>query len=185
MGVDSPNGIAVHLNGSLYVTSSGGKIYRVDPVANTYDIVIEYSDYPLNGITFSPDYQTLYFNEESGFIHKAAVNPDGTLQPDEILTYLEQGTVTTLLNGMAADSCGNVYTADMAGVIWRITPSGETELAVEITDEQKDSLNTTITAVNFGSGYGGWKRNHLYTISYTGNIHEVDIGVTGKPEPHL
>ena len=183
MGLSDPNGIAVHLNGTVYVTSATGRIYRFDPVANTYDVVIEKLNCSFDGITFSPDYKTLYFNEERGTIHKAAVNPDGTLQPDEILAVLEQRT--DFLDGMTADSCGNVYSVDMGGVIWRITPTGEIALAVEIADESGDPMHAITPAVNFGSGYGGWKATHLFIMSFDGGLFEAAMGVPGKPEPHL
>ena len=86
---------------------------------------------------------------------------------------------------MTADICGNIYVVDMSGVIIRVTPSGEPEVAVTVGSGDVWEMGEMIPAVNFGSGYGGWKSDHLYVISFSQGIYEVDMGVAGKPEPHL
>ncbi len=191
-GVASPNGIAVDMQGILYVTSADGKVYRVDPAADTYDVVVDAPDHSFDGITFSPDYDTLYFNEELGDVHQAPVNPDGTLGPDTVLVNVfdvldDTGDflAMSLLDGMTADICGNIYVVIMSGIIARITPSGEAEVAVLVGDSDDGTSMDFIPAVNFGSGYGGWKKDHLYVMSFSQGIYEVDMGVEGKPEPHL
>ena len=136
-----------------------------------------------DGITFSPDYKTLYFDEEMGNLHRAPVNEDGMLGEPTLIDNLFEAVGTVeglgLLDGMTADACGNVYVVDMEGRVIRATPSNEIEVAVDLTSE----YFPFIPAVNFGSGVGGWKRDHLYIISFDVGIYEVEIGAIGKPEP--
>lgn len=197
-GISGPNGLAVDMDGFIYATSAEGKIYRVDPVANTFEAVLEYENVSFDGITFSPDYKTLYFNEEIGNVYRATVNDDGTLSEDRLLVNVIDELAATaspdilefvdILDGMTIDICGNLYVVAMSGTIIRINPNGETKVAVQVgRDEDTDFLGMLemIPAVNFGSGKGGWKSDHLYILSFMGGIYEADMGVPGKPEPHL
>jgi hypothetical protein len=193
-GIAGPNGIAVNMEGILYVTSREGRVYRVDPVANTYRTVIDISAASFDGITFSPDYRTLYFDEEMGIVHKAAVNEDGTLGESEELVNIfeamhlldEEDFTKYMLDGMTVDRCGNLYVVEMSGRIYRVSPNGEVETAVDLYEaEGIIEGEVFIPAVNFGSGYGGWKADHLYIASFVEVIYEVNMGVTGKDEPHL
>ena len=184
IGISSPNGIAVNMEGIIYATSARGVIYRVDPVANTFTEVFTASDTSFDGISFSPDYQTLYFDEEMGNVHKIAVNPDGTLGQESILVDLQAFPGLWpfgLLDGMTVDECGNLYVVDMNGYIIRVTPDGDPQVAADMTE----GGIKMVPAANFGSGYGGWQADHLYVISFEGNIFDIDMGVRGKPEPHL
>jgi sugar lactone lactonase YvrE len=84
---------------------------------------------------------------------------------------------------MTTDVCGNIYAVVMSGAVWRITPSGEKEVVIRLDEDAPEGQ--AITAINFGSGAGGWKADHLYVSSFYHGIYELDMGITGKPEPHL
>ncbi|MBN2531059.1 MAG: SMP-30/gluconolactonase/LRE family protein [Deltaproteobacteria bacterium] len=185
-GLPSPNGLAVNMDGIIYAASAEGRIYRVDPEENTYEPLLSMDGVSFDGITFSPDYKTLYFNEEMGSIHRAPVKADGTLGEPELFTTFDVTTeMKGLLDGMTTDICGNLYAVVMSGVILRITPDGEVEEVVRLGRSDGRGGDEMIPAVNFGSGVGGWKADHLYIMSFLGGIYEVDMGVVGKPEPHL
>jgi sugar lactone lactonase YvrE len=193
-GIESPNGLAVDMDGFIYASSPAGKIFRVDPTANSYEVVLEYSGASFDGISFSPDYRTLYFDEEIGNVHKAKVNGDGSLSDDELILNImdelqaEVGELwMDMLDGMTVDACGNLYVVVMNGIIVRVTPDGEADVATRLSrnDRGIDVMTERIPAANFGSGIGGWKADHLYVMSFLGGIYEVDMGITGKPEPHL
>jgi hypothetical protein len=47
-------------------------------------------------------------------------------------------------------------------------------------------MGSSMFAVNFGSGYGGWKADSLYIMNMMANcVYEVDLGVKGAPQIHL
>lgn len=82
------------------------------------------------------------------------------------------------LDGINADSCGNVYVTEYGpGIVWQISPDGETtEKAVTLT-------SSWIPNMHFGLGVGGFHRNVLYVMDYTmGGLFKVYLGVEGKPE---
>jgi sugar lactone lactonase YvrE len=195
IGIDGPNGLAVNENGDIYASSGAGRIYRIDPEENFFEVVLEMNGRNFDGITFSPDYEVLYFNEERGNIHSAPVNDDGSLGPATLLVdvraQIDLSVVPMgmdILDGMTADICGNIYVTIMGGLVVRVTPTGEASVAVNLYEnvpEGAQNVAPLIPALNFGSGFGGWKRTHLYVISFLHGIYEVDVGVMGKPEPHL
>jgi sugar lactone lactonase YvrE len=187
-GLTNPNGIAVGMDGRVYV--SGLAIVRVDPESKTHDVLHTYDGVfgGYDGITFSPDYQTLYFDEEyndtGARIYRMTFDGDGEV--DEV-TPIATLPSQVKLDGMTADACGNLYVVEMSGIIWRVTPAGDVAVAADLTGAQIPG-GAYLPAVNFGSGVGGWSRTRLYAMNWTGmtdGVFEVDIGVPGKAEPHL
>lgn len=172
---DQPNGLAMHPNGMAYLTSGGGQLRRFDP--DTGDLTVIDQGPSFDGITFSPDYRTLYYNSETGEVFQMSVDEQGlpTGEPSLMVTI----PLTKILDGMTMDECGNLYVVEMTGVVWRVSPELELEPAVEVGDA------TLMSAVNFGSGYGGWKADHLYIMDLGGAVFEANIGVYSKPVPHL
>jgi sugar lactone lactonase YvrE len=180
-GLVGPNGVVVGMDGLVYITESGGRVRQVDASAKTTRTLLQ-QDMSLDGITFNADYSRLYFNSESGSVSYIPFNPDGTT--GERVPVAEH--VALLLDGMTADECGNVYTVQMAGVIFRIAPDGQRQEVVDLNDlvgsyEDRGLVN----AVNFGSGLGGWKADALYISSMAGSAYEVVVGVKGAAQPHL
>jgi len=190
--VTGPNGIAVGTDGFVHVAQLGGEILRIDPESGAAaPLFTSETGQRFDGITFSPDYEILYFDEDQGgAVHQMAMAPDGTAGPPSLFTTIpsEGDPMGGALDGMAADECGNVYVVAMSGQVYRVTPDGQPEVAVDV----RPSLGGggsggagSIMAVNFGSGAGGWKERSLYIMSTQGGFFEADLGVRGKPEPHL
>lgn len=60
-GLLYPNGLEIGLDGQLYLTEqTGGRIRRVDPDSGAFTILASGLRDP-NGLSFAPDYRTLYF----------------------------------------------------------------------------------------------------------------------------
>ena len=172
---DEANGLALHPNGMAYLTSGNGQLRSLDP--DTGDVAVLDQEESLDGIAFNVDYTKLYYNSESGLIKQLAfVDGVPTGEPSEFVTLQPN----FILDGMAVDECDNLYAVDMFGVIWRISAEGEVEAVITLEAVELYS------AINFGSGIGGWKADHLYIMSLgqTG-VLEVEMGVQGKPVPHL
>ncbi len=179
-GVQEPNGVAVHLNGTVYLTSGGGTLYRVDPATGNSTTMVT-GEISFDGIAFSRDYRTLYYNTEGGQVYSLAVDADGnaTGSPQNYAQIPE----VMILDGMTLDDCDNLYVVEMGGIVWRVTPEGVLEKVVDFLGGGK--FGTFISAVNFGSGVGGWDAKTLYIMDLGGQIHEAYVGVQSKPEPHL
>jgi sugar lactone lactonase YvrE len=75
-GLRYPNGIEVDLEGFVYVSEhDAGRIRRVDPDTGDFSIIAEGLFNP-NGLTFSPDYQTLYCGSFGGGVVYAVDRDD-------------------------------------------------------------------------------------------------------------
>jgi hypothetical protein len=82
---------------------------------------------------------------------------------------------------MTGDRCGNVYIVETDGQIRRMRPDGTVEPYLKLTSPD----GVYCTAVSFGSGIGGWERDHLYIMNRSGGMFVLDAGIEGRPEPHL
>lgn len=180
-GLANPNGMAIDERGRIYVTVTAA-IIRIDPSTGAVDTIVDMPGNSFDGITFSNDYRKLYFNEELGQIHFVEMDDDGEPGPvrDGVRIDVSPLVPFSILDGMAADACGNIYANEMNGKVWRIRPDGTTEVVVDL------SGFAIIPALNFGyPPVGGWDNNALYVLTFTGSVYELQIGVPGKWEPHL
>lgn len=180
-GLSDPNGIAIGTDGLAYVSTLGGKVYRVDPDSGDYTVLYS-SNERYDGVTFNADYTMLYFDEEDeGEVHQIPINDDGTAGQESTLAMINGGGALNLFDGMAADECGNIYVIKMSGEVYRVNPQGEVELAVSISSGGGFG---GLMSLNFGSGVGGWEEDKLYVMAQGDTMYEVNIGVRGKWEPH-
>ena len=176
-GLSYPNGMDVDLDGWVYVAEqSGNRVRRINAETGEYTVVAEGLN-AANGVSFSPDYQTLYVGSfGGGVIYRVHLNPDmSTDYVDNLYTGIGGGG----LDGMAVDACGNVYVCEFGpAIVWRIPPDGSSiEQLVNLGAE-----TGWIPNMQFGSGYGGWDPYTLYVITFGGSeIYEVPVGVPDKP----
>ncbi len=180
-GLQEPNGVVIGDDDFVYLTEMTGKVSRVDP--DTGDRTVIY-DTPVStdGITFAPDYRTLYWNSEQGQVVKTVLDADGAVvDPPAVLTTINGLGFMDLLDGMTTDACGNIYVVRMMGHIIRITPDGQQQEIIDLSGLG----GVFISAVNFGSGAGGFERDNLYIMNLSGGVFEVEMGIEGKWEPHL
>ena len=68
----------------------------------------------------------------------------------------------------------------MVGAVWMVTPGG---VATEWVDLR--GVADFVPAVSFGSGRGGWSATALYVMDFDGGVHEAEIGIAGRLDPHL
>ncbi|MCP4606808.1 MAG: SMP-30/gluconolactonase/LRE family protein [Proteobacteria bacterium] len=180
-GFREPNGIVLDMDGFIYLTGANKKIVRIHPDTGATETMFT-GQYTLDGITFSPDYKTIYFNTERGHVSKLPINDDGSAGKTTRLATI-QGDGPADLDGLTTDECGNIYVVKMNGTVWRIGKEGGKPEKV-VTIRNLNPAAAIISAVNFGSGIGGWKEDALYIIAMASNkVYEVEVGVRGIEQP--
>jgi len=176
-GLNSPNSVAIDDAGFVYVTSYD-EVRRVNPANGDMTLLKAVTDSDLDGLTFSPDFKSLYFNhDDGGTIGVIELGADG--EADDVYT------INTIegqneLDGMATDECGNVYVLRTDGNIWRLNTDHTLQHFIDL-----GARNPYATSLNFGSGIGGWERDHLYVMDRNGGMFDIALGINGKWEPHL
>jgi hypothetical protein len=111
-GLDTPNGLAIDFEGRISVATQE-RIVRIDPATGDTEVLVEWARKSFDGITYSPDFTRLYFNEELGRVHWIDFAPDGTWsEPDEGVQLVQNPLLGfSILDGMAVDVCGNLEPA--------------------------------------------------------------------------
>lgn len=177
--VPAPNGLTSDIVGNIWVSSGTGALYRVQP-DGTASIMANIG-FSLDGIAFAPDFRRIYVNSEFGDIHYLELDDD--FEPVGGAQLLVRVPLTlSLLDGMTTDMCGNVYVARMDGRIFRYLPDGTAAGSMNV--QGVLPLFSVTPALNFGSGVGGFERDHLYIMNFLGGVIDADIGIEGHWEPH-
>ncbi len=134
-----------------------------------------------NGVTFSPDYRTLYIGDyNTGNIYALEMKADRTAGAMHILA---RGTAEESVDGLAVDECGNIYFDQyVERRVYRLSPTGGTvELVADLSKE-----SNWIPNMQWGSGVGGWNPSMLYVIDRDEDqVYELDVRVRGKRVAHL
>jgi len=173
----SPNSVIVHPSGKVFTTAYDS-IKEVFPNSGDKETLVPGGDFDLDGLTLSPNYDYLWFNEDDrGTVFRVPI--DGSDDPELVAELPVSDGVE--LNGMTTDVCGNVYALRTDGRVTRVSPDGDTETFVHV--ERPGDMYTT--AIHFGSGIGGWDENHIYIMDRFGGLFEVYVGIPGVAEPHL
>jgi hypothetical protein len=184
----SPRGLAVDLEGLVYVTDPPmNRVKRVAPYTFEEELVVE-ELYQPSVLAFDVDYDRLFIatgGETDDAIYYVEIGEDGT--PGEIETFatgVGQGWHT----GMAVDACGYVYVVEHQcdGVlgrscVHRISPEGLVEEApiAEMEDEEAYLL----AGIEWGSDIGGWDGRSLYLgEANQDSVYRMDVGVPSKPK---
>jgi sugar lactone lactonase YvrE len=182
-GFDRANAIEVDLQGFVYVAEMSRKqVVRVDGATGAATVLVNGNGLELPyGVTFSPDYRTLYIGERTnGSIFALEVQPDGTAGAMRVLA---RDNGAGLLDGMAVDACGNVYVSGFdSGQVYRVAPDGGSpQLVADLSD-----LSLSIPNMQWGSGTGGWDPSMLYVIDQRQDqVYELHVRVRGKRAAHL
>jgi sugar lactone lactonase YvrE len=81
------------------------------------------------------------------------------------------------IDGLGVDACGNVYASEYTnGRVWRISPSGDVELAADVP-------SGWIPNIKWGRGVGGFSRNIMYVANRDNSgLFAVEVGVPGATE---
>jgi len=176
--ITSPNSVAVREDGFIYSTAFDS-LLRVDPQTGEQTLLVQHSGSDLDGVTFSDDFDTLWYNEDGmGIIHRMSLGSDGLPTDEAVIASVKTELGQVELDGMTADVCGNLYALRTDGRIARVQPNGEIEKRwIKLAGANYAS------ALHFGSGVGGWERDHLYVMERTGTLYDIPIGVMGATEP--
>ena len=178
---NSPNDLVVRGDGNVYFTDpdfqapngrtqEGTFVYRIAP-AGEITVVDDGMNNP-NGITLSPDGNTLYASG-AGVLREYALDAAGVATPVGDITN-QIGTP----DGMTVDCAGNIYAADNGGrAILVFSPDGE-------------QLGTIGGQAAFAQGvtnvaFGGANRTTLFITTFSqgesGGLYSVELGVPGLP----
>ena len=181
VGLSYPNGLIVDMKGWVYFTEhDANKVWRVHPYTGEHTLITNKITNP-NGLTFSPDYKTLYIGGFNGgkTIYAMSISEDGV--PGKLVAWAKVGTGWH--DGMATDVCGNVYIADyQQTVIYRISPDGK-EASVVI--DGSKIQGAYLPNLKWGSGVGGWSKTKAYLPDgWNKGVFEVDLGVPGAKVPY-
>jgi sugar lactone lactonase YvrE len=84
-GLAYPNGVEIHEDGWIAVSEhDAGVVRRVDPITGEF-VILGDGLYNPNGVTFSPDYKTLYVNSfGGGTVHAITLTDDGSSGDPEL-----------------------------------------------------------------------------------------------------
>jgi gluconolactonase len=186
MRFNSPNDLVLRADGNLYFTdpdfqSPSGRIqgdtrvYRIAPgqgsQAGAISVVDDSIDQP-NGITLSPDGNTLYVSGGS-VLRSYALDAAGVATP--IKTFQQSLQVP---DGMAMDCAGNVYAVENSARRVRVFSADGTLLGT-VGPQGFDNQGLTNVA------FGGPNRTTLFISSFTqgsqGGLYSVELGVPGLP----
>jgi gluconolactonase len=186
MRFNSPNDLVLRGDGNVYFTdpdfqSPSGRIqgdtrvYRIAPAqgseAPLISVVDDSIDLP-NGITLSPDGNTLYVSGGS-VLRSYALDAAGVATP--IKTFQQSLQVP---DGMAIDCAGNVYAVENSARRVRVFSADGTLLGT-IGPQGFDNQGLTNVA------FGGPDRTTLFISSFTqgtqGGLYSVELEVPGLP----
>lgn len=174
-GLTSPNGVAIGESGTIYVTQATGQVRTIDPATGATSVLVE-SPVSNDGITFSPDHRTLYLDSDQDGSFMAVTLDDSGAVVDPLTAVAELPGPS---DGMTMDACGNAYVVQInSQTLERVHPDGTHETFLDLPN------GSFVVAANFGSGTGGWARDHLFLADLFHGLTEVDAGVEGKWEPH-
>jgi gluconolactonase len=178
---NSPNDLVLRGDGNLYFTDpsfqapgnpqGATRVYRIDPAGAAS--VVDGSLGNPNGITLSPDGNTLYVSSSQG-LRRYALAADGT--PDTGTTLpLQQGLQEP--DGMAIDCAGNIYTTERGARRIRVLDPDGNQLA-SFGGQGTFANNVTNLA------FGGPNRTTLFITTLAqngGGVYSVEANVPGLP----
>lgn len=154
-GLAYPNGIAVDLNGYVYVSEhDAGRVLRVHPGTGAYTVIANQVTNP-NGLCFSPDYKTLYIGSfGSGWVYALSLDQDGT--PGRLTEWGDMTETPGMLDGIGVDACGNVYVCEYGETkVYRIPATGGKGVLIAT------GVDTYLPNMQWGRG-PGWDPLSLY-----------------------
>jgi len=176
-GLSYPNGMAVDLQGYIYVAEeNANRVIRIHSYTGEYTVLTKAISHP-NGITFNATYDRLYVGSfGSPKIYTLTISPDGT--PGKVTVFHEFPS-GSLMDGMGVDVCGNVYVCEYNKTeIWRITSDGKHKKRIVDPD-----VSTYLPNLQWGRG-AGWDPLSIYVPDgWAIGVWRVEIGVPSAPLP--
>ncbi len=173
----NPNGLFVDFDDNVWVTRFGANtVDRIDAGLNVTTIVSGSEASQANGVVLHPTLPILYYTEYSpARIHCVDVS-GSTFTPVQIAEINNAA-----LDGMAMDSCGNLYVVDNQGD--RLFRQRLDEAGAPVgTPELLASFPSNVANAQFGSG-PGFDSSTIYAAGFPGDVYSVEVGVPGAPVP--
>jgi len=180
---NSPNDLVQRLDGNVYFTDpsfqapgapQGGqtRVYRISPQGEAS--VVDASLGNPNGITLSPDGNTLYVTA-AGRLVRYSLSADGTPSAGQNIQLSEPLDTP---DGMGVDCAGNIYTTEHNRRLIRVISADGTEIG-RFGGPQAFDQNVTNVA------FGGPNRTTLFITTLTqanqGGLFSVELSVPGLP----
>ena len=173
-------GLAIGSDGMVYVgtnfvSGAGAGVVRIDPDAQTQEVIIELAAAPPRDIDFARDFSALYIGtQDDGHVMKlpldANLDPTG---PVELVATVD----STWHDTVEVDACGNVYVGGLFGTTYyRIAPDRTvTPYMTFVFDEWAHGFQ-------WGDPNGGWDELSIYMAhpDIGDRVDEVTIGVPGR-----
>jgi gluconolactonase len=170
---NAPNDLAIHSNGTIYLSDPNYQAPSARPQAQTrvYRIPAGGAPEPIpdsfttpNGVTLSLQEDFLYVAAAMG--RRYPVRPDGTLAAGEDFPAASRG------DGMVVDCAGNLYVA-RGGAVAVYTPAGVMLGSIGVPDVQ------SVTNVAFG----GADRKTLYItgLGDAKGLFQITLTIPGRP----
>lgn len=173
-GLPSPNSIGFDQRGWLYVAAFG-QVTRYRGGGAPAELLLSRPGVDFDGIAFAPDDSAVYWNADSiGDIYVASMDASGEVVDVRTPLRLQ---VTGELDGMTTDVCGNLYVIATNGELRRIRTNNLLETLIPPNGRYT-------TAISFGSGLGGFERDHLYMMDRSDGLLDLELGIEGRREPH-
>ena len=178
-GLQYPNGMAVDLQGYIYVTEeNANRVIRIHSYSGKYTVLTKAISHP-NGITFNATYDRLYIGSfGTPKIYTMTISPDGI--PGKVKVFVDFSSINGLMDGMGVDICGYLYVCEYGSSdIWRISPDGTQKVKIV-----NSSPNFTyLPNMQWGRG-PGWDPLSLYVPDgWNIGVWRIEIGVPSAPLP--
>lgn len=156
--LNEPNDVVVKSDGTIWFTTPSWTsselarqyVLRYDPATEEVAMVVSGVDKP-NGLTFSPDEQYLYLNDNgANRVRRYIVNEDNSLTPDgNLITGIRQWP-----DGITVDVYGNLFVAVYGGGSGNNADRGVLIYSPDGTRLDHIPFNTNTTNVEFGGEDG-------------------------------
>jgi gluconolactonase len=180
---NSPNDVVVRNDGNVYFTDptfqapgnpqGATRLYRLSPSGEAS--VVDDSLSNPNGVTLSPDGNTLYATGGSRFV-RYELSDDGTPSGGQDIPLGADALQTP--DGMAVDCAGNIYTTEHSRRLIRVFNPDGTEIDRFGGDGAFDREITNLA-------FGGPNRTTLFVTSLTqgqqGGLFSAELNIPGLP----
>jgi sugar lactone lactonase YvrE len=130
-GVDHPEGVAVHPDGSVWCGGEAGQVYRIAPDGSSLELRVEPSGGFTAALAFGPD--GLLYYVDIGQRAVLRLDPAGG-GPEPVVSCALDGHELRIPNAIAFDGAGNLFlteswsAAEPGPGVFRIDPGGRGEL---------------------------------------------------------
>jgi len=191
-GLTLPNGVFIGLDGTVFLTDFlDDLVAYVDPSGASLVTLASggATASQANGVLFDPVHEVVYYNTYGdGEIYRVDLTDPANPGPPQLLaTIVSEGVGDGVgLDGLAMDTCGNLYIVDQnqgdPGSLYRLSldDAGDPLAPPELLAEFPENVANVVFAQ--GPGWDAYA-THLFAVGVPGHIYVVDVGIGGAPTP--